>query len=225
MSQETKYTEDNIRSLDWKEHIRMRPGMYIGKLGDGSSPDDGIYILVKEVLDNSLKKVTSKEIEITKPPILQNLKRRNNSLSLKSIHQKKEQQKKPIEINYENHPKDSFSDKDLEKTWSNYQKLQIKKGEKSMASILATSQPELLENFKIHFMLPNKLMEDQLKLGKPKLLKFLRESLNNYSITINVTVSETVEKKFAYTPQEKYNKLKEKNPHIKILKDTFQLDL
>jgi topoisomerase IV subunit B len=54
MAQETKYTEDNIRSLDWKEHIRMRPGMYIGKLGDGSSADDGIYILVKEVLDNSI---------------------------------------------------------------------------------------------------------------------------------------------------------------------------
>jgi len=50
----TQYTEDNIRSLDWKEHIRMRPGMYIGKLGDGSSPDDGIYILLKEVLDNSI---------------------------------------------------------------------------------------------------------------------------------------------------------------------------
>ena len=49
-----KYTEDNIRSLDWKEHIRMRPGMYIGKLGDGSSPDDGIYILLKELLDNSI---------------------------------------------------------------------------------------------------------------------------------------------------------------------------
>lgn len=51
---ETKYTEDSIRSLDWKEHIRLRPGMYIGKLGDGSSPDDGIYILVKEVIDNSI---------------------------------------------------------------------------------------------------------------------------------------------------------------------------
>ncbi|MFK8102965.1 MAG: DNA topoisomerase IV subunit B [Saprospiraceae bacterium] len=48
------YTEDNIRSLDWREHIRMRPGMYIGKLGDGSSPDDGIYILIKEVIDNSI---------------------------------------------------------------------------------------------------------------------------------------------------------------------------
>jgi len=48
------YNEESIRSLDWKEHIRMRPGMYIGKLGDGSSPDDGIYVLVKEVIDNCI---------------------------------------------------------------------------------------------------------------------------------------------------------------------------
>ena len=54
MAEKVQYTEDNIRSLDWKEHIRMRPGMYIGKLGDGSSPDDGIYILIKEVLDNCI---------------------------------------------------------------------------------------------------------------------------------------------------------------------------
>ena len=49
-----KYTEDSIRSLDWKEHIRLRPGMYIGKLGDGASHDDGIYVLIKEILDNSI---------------------------------------------------------------------------------------------------------------------------------------------------------------------------
>ena len=48
------YTEDSIRSLDWKEHIRTRPGMYIGKLGDGSAKDDGIYVLIKEVIDNSI---------------------------------------------------------------------------------------------------------------------------------------------------------------------------
>ena len=68
MAQETKYTEDNIRSLDWKEHIRIRPGMYIGKLGDGTSPDDGIYILVKEVLDNSIDEFvmgTGKTIEVS----------------------------------------------------------------------------------------------------------------------------------------------------------------
>ena len=68
MTDQTTYTEDNIRSLDWKEHIRMRPGMYIGKLGDGSSPDDGIYILIKEVLDNSIDEYVmgaGKTIEIS----------------------------------------------------------------------------------------------------------------------------------------------------------------
>lgn len=63
-----QYTEDNIRSLDWKEHIRMRPGMYIGKLGDGSSPDDGIYILLKEVIDNCIDEFVmgaGKTIEVT----------------------------------------------------------------------------------------------------------------------------------------------------------------
>jgi topoisomerase-4 subunit B len=68
MAVQSNYTEDNIRSLDWKEHIRMRPGMYIGKLGDGSSPDDGIYILIKEVLDNSIDEYVmgaGKTIEIS----------------------------------------------------------------------------------------------------------------------------------------------------------------
>ena len=68
MAQETQYNEDNIRSLDWKEHIRMRPGMYIGKLGDGSSPDDGIYILLKEVIDNCIDEFVmgaGKVIEVT----------------------------------------------------------------------------------------------------------------------------------------------------------------
>jgi topoisomerase-4 subunit B len=63
-----EYTEDSIRSLDWKEHIRLRPGMYIGKLGDGSSPDDGIYVLVKEVVDNCIDEFTmghGKTVEIS----------------------------------------------------------------------------------------------------------------------------------------------------------------
>ena len=62
------YTEENIRSLDWREHIRKRPGMYIGKLGDGSSPDDGIYVLVKEVIDNSVDEYVmgaGKSIEVS----------------------------------------------------------------------------------------------------------------------------------------------------------------
>lgn len=62
------YTEDSIKSLDWREHIRLRPGMYIGKLGDGSAPDDGIYVLIKEVLDNCIDEHMmgyGKQIEIT----------------------------------------------------------------------------------------------------------------------------------------------------------------
>ncbi len=57
-TQDFEYTEDSIKSLDWREHIRLRPGMYIGKLGDGSSPDDGIYVLVKEVIDNCIDEHT-----------------------------------------------------------------------------------------------------------------------------------------------------------------------
>lgn len=63
----TKYTEDNIKSLEWHEHIRMRPGMYIGKLGNGQSPDDGIYVLAKEIIDNSIDEFVmgaGKKIEI-----------------------------------------------------------------------------------------------------------------------------------------------------------------
>ena len=68
MPTSTSYTEENIRSLEWKEHIRMRPGMYIGKLGDGSASDDGIYILLKEIIDNSVDEFVmgaGKTIEIT----------------------------------------------------------------------------------------------------------------------------------------------------------------
>ena len=67
MLKEVKYTEENIKSLDWKDHIRTRPGMYIGKLGDGSYSDDGIYILLKEIIDNSIDEFvmgSGKKIEI-----------------------------------------------------------------------------------------------------------------------------------------------------------------
>src|SRR5213595_2392955 len=63
-----EYTEDSIKSLDWKEHIRLRPGMYIGKLGDGTSADDGIYVLLKEVLDNCIDEHTmgyGKQVDVT----------------------------------------------------------------------------------------------------------------------------------------------------------------
>ena len=63
-----QYDEDSIKSLDWKEHIRLRPGMYIGKLGDGSAADDGIYVLIKEVIDNCIDEYTmgyGKHVELS----------------------------------------------------------------------------------------------------------------------------------------------------------------
>src|SRR6201999_2892723 len=63
-----EYNDDSVRTLDWKEHIRLRPGMYIGKLGDGSSPDDGIYVLLKEVIDNCIDEHTmgyGKQVDVT----------------------------------------------------------------------------------------------------------------------------------------------------------------
>ena len=63
-----EYNEESIKSLDWREHIRIRPGMYIGKLGDGSSADDGIYVLLKEVVDNCIDEYTmgyGKQVDIT----------------------------------------------------------------------------------------------------------------------------------------------------------------
>ena len=68
MQQPTAYNDDDIKTLDWMEHIRRRPGMYIGKLGDGSYADDGIYVLLKEVLDNSIDEYMmgyGKTIEVT----------------------------------------------------------------------------------------------------------------------------------------------------------------
>src|SRR6187402_3437979 len=68
MADAVNYSEDSIRSLDWKEHIRLRPGMYIGKLGDGSAYDDGVYVLLKEIIDNSIDEFVmgaGKTIEVT----------------------------------------------------------------------------------------------------------------------------------------------------------------
>ena len=67
VKEQSNYIEDNIITLEWQEHIRRRPGMYIGKLGDGTSSDDGIYVLLKEVLDNSIDEYSmghGKNIEV-----------------------------------------------------------------------------------------------------------------------------------------------------------------
>ncbi len=160
-----------------------------------------------------------------KTPVLKSAEKRSSSLSLKSIYEKKKEKKAVVEENFDNHPKDIFTEKLLQELWKTYVALLDKKGERSMASIIGTDVPKLEENFKISFTVPNKLMEEQFRKGRASLLNFLREKLNNFGIKILVSVNETVEKKFAYTPLEKFKKLKEKNPLLEKLRQSFELDM
>jgi DNA polymerase-3 subunit gamma/tau len=101
----------------------------------------------------------------------------------------------------------------------------MENGKKSVASIMNSNVPRL-ENGIIHFQLPNAMMKEQLDRAKLPLLKFLREKLNNFKLDIVVDVNEEETKnKYAYTPEEKYLKLREKNNAIELLKKTFDLDI
>jgi len=179
---------------------------------------------IQKTIITQAQKVEEPKTETPKP-ILNSAIKRTSSLSLKSIHQKKEEKKTVIEENFDNHPKDLFTEEELQLFWQEYVSLLREKGENSMASIVATDIPKLEDNFKVSFTVPNKLMEDQFRKGRPKLLIFLREKANNYGITIHVKLNESVEKKFAYTPLEKFNKMKEKNPLLEKLRQTFELDM
>ncbi|TXD47176.1 DNA polymerase III subunit gamma/tau [Polaribacter sp. IC073] len=164
----------------------------------------------------------------TPKPVLKNMGRLNkqpSKYSLKGFNQQKDVKKTVVQENFDQHPKDIFKEERLQELWKEYVGILISKGERSMASIIGTDIPKLNQGFQISFTVPNKLMQDQFHKGRPKLLVFLREKLNNYGIVITVTLNEAVEKKFAYTPDEKYNKLKEKNPFLEKLRQTFELDL
>lgn len=164
--------------------------------------------------------------EENKKPSIKNIKRRTSALSFKGLQQKKETQVVEVEEeNYDNHPRTPFTQEQLEETWKKYYFKLQELGEKNIASILIAGQPKLRPNFEVLITLPNTLMKNQLEKGKPALLKFIRERLNNYGLFVNISVSEIVEKKFAYTPQEKYAKLREKNPILDQLKSTFGLDV
>ncbi|MCD8412087.1 DNA polymerase III subunit gamma/tau [Tenacibaculum finnmarkense] len=173
-----------------------------------------------------IKPLISATSQSSSKPLLKNIKRRTSGLSLKSIHQKpvvKNTEDDPE--NFENHPKTLFTDKELKDAWKAYTLKTQQLGDLSIASVLASSQPVLAKEYTVTFAIPNELMQVQLERIKAKLTRFLREKLNNYAIQITIVVNEVVEKKFAYTPQEKFAKLKEKNPLIEKLKSVFGLSL
>lgn len=159
------------------------------------------------------------------PPSIEGVRKRSSSLSLKSVDRKKELHTTEIDIvDYSSMPQSMFTEIQLIGVWNEYAKILLDDGKKINASIMTADVPKIIGK-NISITLPNKLMKSKLTSHKPKLLKFVREKLDNYSIDLVIEVSETVDKKFAYTPQERYEKLKEKNPLIEELRKKFDLDL
>ena len=187
-----------------------------------------ILVSKTETVKTPATAVVEKPKPALERPVLKNLGRlakEPSKYSLKGFNKQKDTKKTAVQENFDNHPKDAFTEKKLQELWKSYVELLNKKGERSIASIIGTDIPTLGADFQISFTVPNKLMQDQFKKGRPKLMNFLREKLNNYGIAIVVLLNEAVEKKFAYTPDEKYKKLKEKNPLLEKLRQAFELDL
>ena len=154
-------------------------------------------------------------------------KEKVSGLSLKSIQKKREIEARQQEAAPS---KDvvltgEFSETQLQATWNDYVKRLKKQGAKILASILETDLPKLQEKNRIVIELPNETMKINLEREQNKLMSYLKQKLQNTEIRLVINVNEQSAKKYAFTPIEKYNKLKEKNPLIEKLRSTFDLDV
>ena len=152
--------------------------------------------------------------------------KRSSGLSLKSIRKKKEHlvEKGKIAPDPQNLPKEPFTEAELLSAWKAYGKRQDKKGERILGSMLAMNLPTFKDG-KICLELPNFSMKEDLESAKPALFQYLYQRLKNYELDLHIEVNETAAKKYAFTPQDKYEKLREINPLIDKLRSTFDLDL
>ncbi|RLJ60962.1 DNA polymerase-3 subunit gamma/tau [Lacinutrix venerupis] len=187
----------------------------------------------KEVIENkqqSIAKPTPKvevAAENVKPKIVLNREtKRTSGLSLKSIRAKKEHEIKQMEVvvDEENLPREAFSQDELTKVWNTFVTKIEAEGKMNLAAILSIDKPTL-KGTTIHLTFPNATNKVEVERQSFDLLQFLRKTLKNYDISLDIDVNEEMQKKFAYTPDEKYEKLKEKNPNIELLRKTFDLDL
>ena len=161
------------------------------------------------------------------PPVLSGVKRESSGLSLKSIQKKKEHQIKQmdVQIKKEDLPSDSFNEEQMLAFWNTYVEMLENKGKYNLAAILKIDTPKLAKNYTIKLEFPNSTNKIEVERQQFDILQFLRKSLNNYEISLDISVNETLEKKYAYTAEDKYKKLIEKNPVLETLKQTFNLDL
>ncbi len=169
----------------------------------------------------------SKEV-IPKPEIKMGSLQSNqvSSMSLSSIKRKKdwEQQQKPTEA-IKDHPTEAFSEEELLSFWNAYQAMKFEKGDQNIASLLKISKPVLADSTTVHFNVPSDLNKVELEKELTTFVPYLRASLKNYGLSVKFIVDELTEKNFIYTPEEKYERLKEINPVIDLLKQEFDLDV
>ena len=151
---------------------------------------------------------------------------RTSGLSLKSIKAKKEHQIKQMDviIDEEELPKETFTEDEFMKTWKAYISELQKNGKKIMASILEMDTPKLNGTI-ICLEFPNDTLKVELERAQFPLMEYMRKSLNNYDLKLEIMVNEDTAKRYAFTTREKYEKLKAKNPNIELLKKTFGLDI
>ncbi len=177
-----------------------------------------------EIVEEPKSEYPSKPIA---PSVLSGVKRESSGLSLKSIQKKKEHQIKQmdVQIKEEDLPSDSFNEEQMLAFWNTYVEMLENKGKYNLAAILKIDTPKLAENYTIKLEFPNSTNKIEVERQQFDILQFLRKSLNNYEISLDISVNETLEKKYAYTAEDKYKKLIEKNPALDTLKQTFNLDL
>ena len=160
-------------------------------------------------------------------PVIQTSQRPSSGLSLSSIRKKKEHQIKLMEVTVkeEDLPNDPFTQEVLLKYWAVFVTKLETDGKYNLAAILQIDTPKLIDAHTIRLEFPNTTNKIEVERQQFELLQYLRKAVNNFSITLDINVNETLEKKYAYTPEDKYEKLVEKNKHVELLRKTFDLDL
>jgi DNA polymerase-3 subunit gamma/tau len=154
--------------------------------------------------------------------------KRTSGLSLKSIRAKKEHQIKQLDVvvDEENLPREPFNQDELTEVWNAFVTKIEGEGKFNLASILSIDKPTLApDGFSIQLTFPNATNKVEVERQSFDLMSYLRKNLKNYDITLDITINEELDTKYAYTPLEKYEKLKEKNPNLELLRTTFDLDV
>ena len=179
-----------------------------------------------QVAEPQLKTKTDKP-DVVKKVQLDLASKRVSALSISSLKAKREHRlsKKDVKIDESQLPNAPFTQEDMQKHWADFVAKIDADGRKILASSLTTDIPKMFDETTIWIELPNDTMKKEVEREQYDLLVYLKQQLDNHFISLRITVNEATAKKFAFTPEEKYQKLREKNPAIDLLRQTFDLDL